>query len=285
MFLLAVVRAAKCPLSPCSPQRFLRTAAFMATFPFALFPAINAVAAERMHAGQLVVQEQAVPAHQGSRYPFITTGADKQIYLCWLEPGAGKEFRLRFSAYENQAFQSARTITKGNNLFVNWADFPSVMALANGTLAAHWLVRNGKGTYAYGVRAACSLDGGKNWNKSFWLHDDQSPTEHGFVSLVAQGNKEFLAIWLDARNMEKSGNTELYARSFDADGKLGEERRLDHRVCSCCQPSIARSGARILSVYRDRDAAGIRDISIVSWEDRRWTAPRPCHHDGWKIPG
>ena len=49
----------------------------------------------------------------------------------------------------------------GYDWFVNWADVPSVVRLANGTLAGHWLQKSGADTYAYDVRLAYSHDDGK----------------------------------------------------------------------------------------------------------------------------
>ena len=233
----------------------------------------------------LTVHDLSLPAAKGSRYPFVTKGGDGKMYVCWLEPGPAKTFRLRFSVYENAEFRKPRTIAQGTDWFINWADFPSIAALADGTLAAHWLARNGKGTYAYGIRIATSTDGGQSWSAPFWLHDDRSSTEHGFVSMLPQSDGHFLAIWLDGRDMKSTGNTQLWTRRFDARGTLSEELRLDERVCSCCQTSMAQIGSRVLAVYRDRDSDEIRDISKVGWDGKRWSQPREVHVDRWKIPG
>ena len=221
----------------------------------------------------------------GARYPFVTRGGDGKIYMCWLEPGPPKTFRLRFSVYTDAEFGAPRTIASGADWFVNWADVPSISALADGTLAAHWLARNGTGTYAYGVRVACSTDGGQNWTTPFWLHDDRSECEHGFVSLWPQKGGRFLAIWLDGRDMQSTGNTQLWTRRFDAGGKLSKETRLDARVCSCCPTALTGSGDGVLAVYRDRSSDEIRDISRIRWDGQRWSRPSRCHVDGWRIPG
>ena len=165
------------------------------------------------------------------------------------------------------------------------ADVPSIAALPDGTLAAHWLARNGTQPYAYGVRVSCSTDGGQSWTAPFWLHDDRSACEHGFVSMLPQPGGQFLAIWLDGRAMESTGDTQLWSRRFDARGQLGKEVLIDKRVCSCCPTSMASVDNGVLAVYRDRSAEEIRDISYVDGDGVRWTRPRPCHVDGWEIPG
>ena len=55
-------------------------------------------------------------------------------------------------------------MTSGEDLFVNWADVPSVVLLDDGTLAAHWLQCSGLPMYAYDVRLSWSRDAGKTWD-------------------------------------------------------------------------------------------------------------------------
>ena len=85
--------------------------------------------------------------------------------------------------------------------------------------------------------------------------------------------------------MESTGDTQLWSRRFDARGQLGKEVLIDKRVCSCCPTSMASVDNGVLAVYRDRSAEEIRDISYVQGDGVRWTRSRPCHVDGWEIPG
>jgi Neuraminidase (sialidase) len=83
-----------------------------------------------------------------------------------------KRHALRTAARDVSGWAEARTVAQGENWFVNWADFPSVIALRDGSLAAHWLVKSGTGTYAYNVNIARSKDGGKTWSKPIVPHLD-----------------------------------------------------------------------------------------------------------------
>jgi len=228
------------------------------------------------------------PAAPGSGEPGLAVGLDGRLYLSWIEPGVDAAHALRFSVWEEDAWSSARTIAEGDDWFVNWADVPSMAALNDGTLAAHWLAKVGASSYAYGIRVAVSRDGGRNWSRSTAPHRDGTATEHGFVSLVPSASARFDLVWLDGRAMQSdpAGAMMLRHTSVARDGSLEAERLLDDRVCDCCPTDATRDGAGSLIVlYRDRTPDEIRDISLVRLEDSGEVAAVGVHADGWKIAG
>lgn len=178
---------------------------------------------------------------------------------------------------------------------MNWADFPSVIALRDNSLAAHWLVKSGSSTYAYDVNISTSKDGGKNWGQALVPHRDNTQTEHGFVSLVPLTDGRLGAIWLDGRNMKNMKETDEHAPAaesmtlryvaIDADGKLSDEAQLDERVCECRQTSAAVTSEGPIVVYRDRSPTEVRDIYIVRQVNGSWTTPQPVVADNWQING
>jgi hypothetical protein len=216
------------------------------------------------------------------------------VYLSWIDRTPDNLFTLRFSVREGTGWSKAQTIAEGRNWFVNWADFPSLAALPDGTLAAHWLVKSGAGTYAYDVHVARSPDGGKTWTPPVRPHRDATQTEHGFVSMFpARGGRLLGAIWLDGREMKADdvggghghghGDMTLRYAALTPDGKPAEEAMLDARVCECCQTSAASTRDGAVVVYRDRSREEVRDIGVVRLFKGRWTQPRVLHADGWKI--
>jgi hypothetical protein len=217
--------------------------------------------------------------------------ANGRIYLSWLERSGQTHHALRFAAWEDTTWSAPRTIAEGENFFVNWADFPSLVALPDGRLAAHWLVRSGPGTYSYDVHIAQSADGGDSWSAPVVPHTDGTQTEHGFVSLFPLPNGRLGATWLDGRDFEGqaehggSGVMTLRHAALGAAGEIGEETLLDDRVCDCCQTATALTSRGPVTVYRDRSPDEIRDIYAVRWIDGRWTPPAPVHRDGWYITG
>ena len=124
------------------------------------------------------------PASARSGEPNLTRGADNRLYLSWIETAPRGGARLRFSSWNDGGWSAPTSVASGDNWFVNWADFPSLCALADGTLAAHWLQKSSEGTYSYDVMISLSRDRGKSWSKPMTPHRDGTLTEHGFVSLV-----------------------------------------------------------------------------------------------------
>ena len=132
----------------------------------------------------LTIRASDSPAAGDSREPELNATPDGRIILSWVEKVDARRYALRTSTRDGNGWSPAQTVAEGENWFVNWADFPSVVALDDGSLAAHWLVKNGSGTYAYDVNIARSKDGGKSWSKAIVPHLDNTQTEHGFVSLI-----------------------------------------------------------------------------------------------------
>lgn len=228
------------------------------------------------------------PAGAGASAPFLFA-ARGALLLSWLEPVANSDrVAFRVARFANGAWSTPRTIVERNDLFVNWADFPSVVADAKGVLFAHWLQKSGPSVYAYDVRMATSRDGGATWSAPFLLNRDGKKSEHGFVSLAPLPDGGVAAAWLDGRNMpegKEEGEMSLRYATVDARGTVRAGAALDLRTCECCATGMAMAKRGPVVVYRDRGAEEIRDIAVVRKEAGRWTAPRLVYADGWKING
>jgi len=169
---------------------------------------------------------------------------------------------------------------------------PSIAALGDGALAAHWLERSGPDTYAYDVRVRLSRDGGATWSPAVSPHTDGTPTEHGFVSMYDDPGGGLGLIWLDGRAMAghavglegMQAEMSLRATSFDGDAPR-PETLVDGRVCECCPTTSAPVAGGIVVAYRDRSADEVRNIAVARLTGGRWSEPAHVHDDGWTIPG
>ncbi|MDE2879946.1 sialidase family protein [Candidatus Palauibacter soopunensis] len=230
--------------------------------------------------------------------PYVSVGAGGRAILTWIEPEEGVP-ALRLAIRGEDGWSEPRTVWASKEMFVNWADFPSSVEMSDGTLAVHWLEKVADAPYAYHVMLALSSDDGMTWTEPFRAHDDDSPTEHGFVSMVPWGDGAGLT-WLDARAMAghagggehvagggggERGAMSVRFRTLAPDGHLGPEVLLDDRTCECCQTALARVGEGLVAAYRDRGESEVRDIAVVRGAGERWTEPAPLSTDGWVIPG
>lgn len=237
-----------------------------------------------------VPEEIPTPAPAGSALPNLVAGTDGSVLLSWVEVGADGESRLSFSRLIGGEWREPVEVARGDDWFVNWADFPSMIELADGTLAAHYLQRRAgaERAYHYDVRIVQSGDDGATWSSPVTPHRSSAPAEYGFVSLFPDPSGELGAVWLDGRMYDPAhGATDemtLRYTTIGRDGTLGSEVVIDDRICDCCQTSVAHSAEGPLVVYRDRTHGEVRDISISRLTAGRWSPGVPVHDDGWVIP-
>jgi len=231
-----------------------------------------------------------VPAGIDAAGPRVSGGAGRPLVLSWMEPDETGT-TLRYSTFRDGGWAPPQTVVSGKNMFVNWADMPSVTALADEHWVAHWLEMAGPLTYSYHVVMAQSFDAGRTWSAPVKPHTDGTPTEHGFVSVYPHDGK-VAAIWLDGRKTggghggdpQASGMT-LRSAAIDADNTLHDEQEIDGLVCDCCQTDVAMTAEGPVAVYRDRTVDEIRDIYVTRQVDGRWQTGAALHDDNWRIAG
>ena len=221
------------------------------------------------------------PAPPGSRFPSIAAGSER-LYLMWTEASEDSVPRVRLSAFDGRKWNDPTTVVEASELFVNWADFASLVAFDGERLAAHWLVRQRGGSFAYDVAVATSEDGGSSWSPAGRPHRDDSAAEHGFVSLTPEVEGRIGIVWLDGREMSGGGPMRLMYTRWNG-VSFEEEEILDPDVCTCCQTSAVSADGDLLVAYRGHAVGEIRDILLVRRVDGEWSKPRVVHADGWKI--
>lgn len=226
------------------------------------------------------------PAGAGSGEPFLASAGDG-VWMSWIEPAPGGH-RVAAAYYDGE-WGPTKTVSEGDDFFVNWADFPSVQPLG-GRLVAHWLQRGGRGTYDYGVRIAWSEDDGATWSEPWTPHGDGTPTEHGFVSFFETEDDPW-AVWLDGRAMVAEGGAmSVRAKRLPWGGPTGRPGPeaaavMDARACECCQTDAVVADGVPVVAYRDRGEGEVRNIYAARLLESGWTEGAPVHDDGWAIGG
>jgi len=217
--------------------------------------------------------------------------------MSWLEPAGDDAHAVRYSILQGDSWSAPISVAEDNSWFVNWADIPSVVPITAQQWAAHWLVKRPGGTYSYNIALSTSADSGATWAEPLTPHTDNTPTEHGFVSMFPWSDG-FGAVWLDGRKMvpdtggkpqsdgkRKYGGMTLRFARLGYDGAILDDGEVDNLVCDCCMTDVAMLPAGPVVVYRDRTAAEIRDISVSRYIDGGWAEPITVSDDNWNIPG
>lgn len=228
------------------------------------------------------MERLSTPASRDSMAPRLSSVPGLAPLLSWVEPFADGH-RLLYSRLGADGWGAPAVAVTGTDWFVNWADTPGVTVAPDGTLWAHWLTRSGEARYAYHAMVRSSEDGGATWTAPRRLHEDSSPTEHGFVSMAAHGN-DLVAVWLDGRDTGAGGAMSLRARTLSVDG-LGEESLIDPRTCDCCSTSTASTPKGVIAAWRDRSEGEIRDVAVSRLERGAWEPPRVVSPDSWHMTG
>jgi hypothetical protein len=234
----------------------------------------------------LTLEPLTSPAGDVSSGPQLTTEGDRAM-LSWMERVVPRSV-FKFSERTVSGWSAPRTVASGNDLVVNAADVPSVRALADGSLAAAWMLANSPDPEAYDLRLAFSKDSGATWTKPVGPHHDRTETQHGFASLFQAPGAGLGLVWLDGRATNAklahpSDNMSLRAAIFSRAGTQLREMPIDTRVCDCCPTSVAITSEGPIVAFRDRSAKEIRDIYVSRLVAGRWTTPVPVHNDGWRI--
>lgn len=228
------------------------------------------------------------PSGDQSSLPRLFTDNTGLVFMSWVEHEEDNA-KLYYAIFENGTWSKASLIQESNEWFVNWADFPSIIARNGSPMASHWLKKIPGNTYSYNVEVATFKE--NQFNEAVVPHTDGTATEHGFVSMTPISDSTFYAIWLDGRNTSggHTGHSDLSTAMtlrgalMDISGETLLEEELDANICDCCNTSLATTSNGLIAAYRNRTENEIRDIYIKKMVDGIWDEEQAVFDDGWQI--
>ena len=226
------------------------------------------------------------PYNSSESFLFST---DKDLFISWTEQEEDSNF-LYMSKLNGSSWSDKKIVAKGTDWFVNWADFPSISVNETSqSIFTYHLPKSSEETFSYDINYHFNKN--DKWYDMDKIHDDNTLSEHGFVSSVPYEDG-FIVSWLDGRNTYGKGDhghakgaMTLRSAVIGYDGNIEKRSLVDDMVCDCCQTSMTVSEGIPIVVYRDRSKGEIRDISFSRYIDQKWTEPQPIHEDGWQING
>lgn len=232
------------------------------------------------------IEPIASPASGASSEPQLTVSS-RGVLLSWVEQ-TPEAATLKFAERTASGWTPVVTVTSGSDWFLSWADVPSVLRLADGSLAANWLQETDARIEAYNLRLSWSRDEGKTWAAPVLPHHDNTISQHGFASLVDMPGGGLGVVWLDGRDIATStafdgGSMAMRFASYDRAWKQTAESEVDARVCECCPTTAVVTSDGVLTAFRDRTDTEVRDIHVSRLENGTWTSPTAVHDDNWEV--
>lgn len=236
----------------------------------------------------LSIEKIHAPLSNNVMFPSFKEDTEGKIWMTWMTEYPDSA-ALQFAHWQDSTWWDVKTLKRGDNWFINWADFPSVFAHSNGSLVTYSLMESAPDLYAYDISLSVSWDKGNSWINGTVPHKDQTDTEHGFVSFFEYNQQKTGLVWLDGRNYAKTKPEDrkmvLRFATLDQLGHIDDSKELDDMVCSCCQTDAVEIEGGAIVVYRDRTEEEIRDISFVKLQGEEWSEPQKLSNDNWEIGG
>jgi hypothetical protein len=222
------------------------------------------------------------PSALGSLQASWSVARDGSPLLSWIETQKDESYTLKYAVRHGAQWSEPRTIAAHRQFFRQPAELPEVITLSDGTLVAHWVeAPSDEGSDAEFSYASVSHDG-LHWTNPVMVHKDRGMVQHGLASVVASGDHEASIVWLEALHGEDAP-VSLKRSVVTSEGTVVKEEILDSDVCACCPTSVVKTARGLLVAYRDHTPEDIRDISVVRFENGRWSSPKNIHPDNWKL--
>lgn len=226
------------------------------------------------------------PAAIGSQFPYLSSLPDGSMLMSWVEAQSNYHV-LKFAIYQQDRWIRLGAAAQGSEWYVNWADYPAVVAIDNAFWVAHWRVKSKTGqTYDYDVFFSISVDAGATWSKPQKPYQEDIPAAHGFVS-VFPALGEAGMVWLDGREVAKkiSDRFSLRYTLIHRDGRVELDQVIDDNTCTCCWTASTVTSEGSIVMWRSRRGDEIRDHHLARLIGGIWSDPQPLSQEGWSIAG
>lgn len=126
------------------------------------------------------------------------------------------------------------------------------------------------------------------WQKIGIINDANNSAPEGLMSIAADTEDHFYAVWLDTR---LGGNNNIYFSSLSGNETKWNKNLLayqspDEHVCECCKPSIAVKDSKVVLMFRNW-LNGSRDLYTMQSINRGKTFEKAqkAGEGTWKLDG
>jgi hypothetical protein len=125
------------------------------------------------------------------------------------------------------------------------------------------------------------------WQKIKNVNDVDASAPEGLMSISADDQNNFYAVWLDLREDRKNniGFSSLGGNSEWIKNKFAYKSPEDH-VCECCKPTVAVKGTNISIMFRNW-LRGSRDLYLINSTDggKTFSSAQKLGNGTWQLKG
>jgi hypothetical protein len=223
--------------------------------------------------------------------PSVRIDDKGRISLAWVEEE--KEARTvlysRFGKAEGAIGELVR-VNGSTEIPYSRQEAPALVASGEDVLIT-WAVTHPKVTpdkpFSNDLRLSRSTDGGKTFQPSVLVNDDQLVIGHSFDSIHVAPDGVVHMAWIDGREGKKESGT-FVTRSTDHGRTVEKNLKVDENTCVCCRTSMTSSPDGTLYVaWRKILPGDLRETVVARSADggQTFAAPVIVGHDKWVFPG
>lgn len=165
------------------------------------------------------------------------------------------------------------------------------LAVSGDDVLMTWAVTHPKVTpdkpFSNDLRLSRSTDGGKTFQPSVLVNDDQQVIGHSFDSIHVAPDGAVHIAWIDGREGKKESGT-FATRSTDQGRTVDKNLKVDDNTCVCCRTSMTSGPDGTLYVaWRKILPGDLRETVVARSTDggATYSAPVIVGHDRWVFPG
>ncbi len=165
------------------------------------------------------------------------------------------------------------------------------LAVSGDDVLMTWAVTHPKVTpdkpFSNDLRLSRSSDGGKTFQPSVLVNDDQQVIGHSFDSIHVAPDGAVHIAWIDGREGKKESGT-FATRSTDQGRTVDKNLKVDDNTCVCCRTAMTSGPDGTLYVaWRKILPGDLRETVVARSTDggATYSAPVIVGHDRWVFPG
>jgi hypothetical protein len=225
-----------------------------------------------LFSGSLNAQTALAPGEQ----PQVTVDSKGKIRIVY-----GEKDKIYFSTSSDRGktFSAPQLVAQVNEMHLGMTRGPQLATSADYSLVT---AMDKKGN----IHAFKQSHKTGKWEKLSNVNDTDGSAPEGLMSISADDNNNFYAVWLDLRDNRKNNICFASLKDLKWSKNKFAYKSLEDHVCECCQPSIVAKGKTVAIMFRNW-LRGSRDLYLVTSNDggQNFSDAQKLGNGTWPLKG